>query len=231
MSVEMLTARVTQLQALNRSYLAALRDTEESYKPYDELVAHLQKRVRELEACVAEQPAPPAADTVLGCSTAQFLKGMEIIMRDTGKAFPEAFALWRTHAAECEEERQAERSANASRDGLRAYLGEWLSAGSQKKAICACSEWDCPTRDLCYVVGRGFVDRRDEEGRAFAAAQEDLSRFCAEANAEFLAGAADRGSLRKVVRQKWEGEDRGSVCATVGRRPMTWAERVLAGTK
>jgi hypothetical protein len=41
-----------------------------------------------------------ADNTVLGCSVAQFLTEIEIIMRDTGKPLREAFALWQRHAAE-----------------------------------------------------------------------------------------------------------------------------------
>lgn len=215
--IAVLTARVAQLQALNRSYLSALRGAEEGYKPYDELVATLQARVRELEA----RPPPPAAiaDTVLGCTRAQFLKGMEIIMRDTGKAFPEAFALWEVHAAECAEERRQEAIANASRDGLRAYMASWIQSGmGAKKAICTCDEWDCPTHDLAYVEGRGFLSKWDHA--------EELERLEEERE------AARRLEEEREKREKQEAARRLEASGWVVRtRPMTWAERVLAGTK
>ena len=121
--VAILQARVAQLQALNRSYLDTMRGIGEEYDRQTAEFLQLHARVRDLEAIsathaarVAEPPAPlPSADKVLGCTRAQFLKGMEIIMRDTGKAFPEAFALWEIHARECEEERQAEGRTPAAR--------------------------------------------------------------------------------------------------------------------
>lgn len=186
--IAILQARVAQLQALNRRYLDSMREVGDEYDRQTEEFLQLHARVRDLEARPPPVTEPPSTDRVLGCSTAQFLKGMEIIMRDTGKAFPEAFTLWQLHAAECEEERQAEARANASRDGMRAYLGAWMQEGMpRKKAICACGEWDCPTNDLTYVVGRGFVD-----GDMLAREEE---------------------------------------AAPPPPKPLTWAQRVLAGTK
>ena len=101
-----------------------------------------------------------ADNTVLGCSVAQFLVGMEIILRDTGKPFHEAFALWQIHAAECAEERAAEGRTNAGGAALGAFLTDWMTAGMPaKKTLCACGESDCPTREMVFVEGRGFVDR------------------------------------------------------------------------
>ncbi len=207
MSIAALTARVAHLEAQNRSYLSALRGVEGSYKPYDVLVATLEARVSELEA-------RPAADTILGCTPAQFLAGMEIILRDTGKPFHEAFALWQIHAAECAEERRAAAAANASREGLRDWMAGWIAAGTpQKKALCTCGEWDCPTRELAYKEGCGFVDRCElEEELAFAAAQAELERVCAETTTELQASAAARAA-----------EERG--------KAMTWADLVKAGAK
>ncbi len=102
-------------------------------------------------------PVMAADTTVLGCSVAQFLTEIEIIMRDTGKPLREAFALWQRHAAECAEERAAEARGG---DALGAFLTDWMTAGMPaKKALCACGESDCPTWEMVFVEGRGFVDR------------------------------------------------------------------------
>lgn len=211
--VSILQARVAQLQAQNRSYLNAMRDLSDEYDRQTTGYLQLYSRVSELEAIsathaarVAEPPPLPSADKVLGCTRAQFLKGMEIIMRDTGKTFPEAFALWEIHAAECEEERQTEARANASREGLRAVLGAWLSAGGPpKKALCTCGEADCPTEELVYVEGRGFVDRwnLEKEAEEKAAAEQERQ---------------EKAHIRLAQVPK-------------PKKPLTWAERVLAGTK
>jgi hypothetical protein len=130
----------------------------------------LEAEILEAQAKVREAQAQ-ATDMILGCTQAQFLVGMEIIMRDTRKPFPEAFALWKIHAAECAQERKAEARANSSMDDLRAALGAWVMEGMpRKKAICTCADWDCPTKDLTYVMGRGFVDRYVLEEEAEAAA-------------------------------------------------------------
>lgn len=208
--LSILKARVTQLQALNRRYLDAMRDMGDEYDRQTEEYLQLHARVRELEVRPPPPPPAAAADKVLGCTRAQFLKGMEIIMRDTGKAFPEAFALWEIHAAECEGERRQEAIASGSREGLRAALGAWLSEGMpQKKAICACGDGDCPTNDLVYVEGRGFLSRWDHA--------EELERLEEEKAA---AAAAQK-----------EEEEKKKAAAAQKKRPMTWAERVLAGTK
>lgn len=186
--------RIAQLQALNRTYLRTLREVNEHYEKQDAEFLQLHARVRELEARPPPTPLP-AADRVLGVKPDIFVLEMGIIQRDTGKSFPEAFALWQVHAAACAQEREAEARANASRAGLREWFAGWASEGfgERVRSLCNCGDWDCPTKDVKYVEGRGFVD-----AGTLAAEEERAAEAAAEAAAEVAAAAKPKSWADRV---------------------------------
>ena len=194
---------------MNRVYMDALRRADEEMAKQEGVIAQLTRRTRELEAV-----APAKEDNVLGVRPAVFMKEMEIIQRDTGKGLRAAFALWQEHREACAVTKGKEEVANASREGLRDWLSNWAEEGFAQHVdhLCDCGEVGCPTDEMEYVEGRGFVNRWTLSDERAAAA-------------EVVAQAKMLERMRILLEQEKAAR------AAEEEKPLSWADRVRKGSR
>ena len=101
---------------------------------------------------------------ILRQSAMQMVIAISLITRACPDAtFQEIHDMWVAHAEADAAEAEAEDAANAGGAGsaaLQSWFAGWATRGFQpKKCICVCMEPGCPTFDLVYKKGRGFVSR------------------------------------------------------------------------
>lgn len=211
---------------MNRVYLDALRRADEEMAKQEATIAQLTRQVRDLTASqsywqsLAEKHAAAKEDKVLGVRPSVFLTEMEIIRRGTGKGLRTAFALWQQHRDACAVTEGKAAVGNASREGLRAWMGEWAMEGFAERMdhLCDCGDTDCPTDEMEYVEGRGFVNR-------WTLADE---RFRAEEAEKAAAQAKMLDRLRVVLEQAATGAA-AAMAADQPKKPLSWADRVRQG--
>jgi hypothetical protein len=88
---------------------------------------------------------------------------------------------WRSHAAEVAEDEAARDRVDAAGPGsgeLRSWFADWLAAGTpQRRRLCCCLDWDCPTKALVYRADHGFVDSWYEQQGSQGGVKESM-RHC-----------------------------------------------------
>lgn len=110
--------------------------------------------------------------------------------------------LWRAYAAEVEIDESQRAEADAGGAPLRDWLGGWMQAGMpQKKKLCGCLEWDCPSLSLEWKKDRGFVDPwHEEEDTDCPCIRPEMCDRCA--SAEELADAERQAAAELAAEEE-----------------------------